>query len=553
MNNPKGPSKSELKYHEKQARKRADQASTGPKSGHRTTKRATHNGSKEEGSRNASFKSFDAVVTALKKRGLTDLRDTFEDVLKDMRLNGMSEDEFGASLYDPDLTDLRKLAIGLLFEKEETMPHRFIPRAPDQREKLMKLCRRMIIRNEDPALIAEILKKFPSPGSRSRAGGKLDTHVSELISLSDVDEKLYDAVIAGQLGEVVLALRRNRIPPRMSRERLFGILHRQSLLWCCNDIQMILAHLHVANKNPMLAFIESDYHNLEPETAEKLFDASLRGLQWILEIYRPGAPESDAPKFDDIEDTNVRSGLKILMALVISEKLTDGKDLVALKAELDRVVEEMIADIAAGKTYLIGAKNDLASYLEPDSEQDDETDTANKSETKGRTPDEKSFAQSWFGLSLQQAAMVPILRYVQAEAMLEDHLRYMCESSDAPSDRALPKALDSWALPPIDKEKLNIGWNVRSRRLLFRYRQQLLNDHMLNEVFKRSTSERTLNVVLEKLSSWGTREIGDDHASRGLERRTFYLLDIIPEHRLSLQANMLRKDRSGRPAVFARI
>ncbi|WP_295562028.1 hypothetical protein, partial [uncultured Sphingomonas sp.] len=83
------------------------------------------------------------------------------------------------------------------------------------------------------------------------------------------------------------------------------------------------------------------------------------------------------------------------------------------------------------------------------------------------------------------------------------------------------------------------GWQRRSRDLLQAWRITVLNDKDLHsrtcdgDAREELTGKQPINAALAFLDRAGDRQIGDHHGDRYDVRRTFYLLDILPEHRLT--------------------
>jgi hypothetical protein len=78
-------------------------------------------------------------------------------------------------------------------------------------------------------------------------------------------------------------------------------------------------------------------------------------------------------------------------------------------------------------------------------------------------------------------------------------------------------------------------------------------DVKVDEERNENTGLTSINRAKDFLVERGERLIPNHQGGPDCPRRTYYLLDIAPEHRLALQENMLQMDQVGRAVVVARI
>lgn len=147
----------------------------------------------------------------------------------------------------------------------------------------------------------------------------------------------------------------------------------------------------------------------------------------------------------------------------------------------------------------------------------------------------KSFHPMWFsGLSPLAASSVAILRYQQAEAQVEALIQDLL-----PVQGKRPPVRRAMALSALYRRDMPKGWQRRFRDLLHAWRITVVNDKDLysraRDVDAREelTGKQPINAALAFLDRAGDRQIGDDHGDQYDVRRTFYLLDVLPEHRLT--------------------
>ena len=150
------------------------------------------------------------------------------------------------------------------------------------------------------------------------------------------------------------------------------------------------------------------------------------------------------------------------------------------------------------------------------------------------------FSKLWYSdLSPLDASGVAVLRYVQAERQISQLI----------SERIAIKgkriaAREAIALPSFEFSELPKDVRVRATKLLNIYRRELLLEPQFQNRTKGKElpSDRTLEKVLDRsfefLGKLDDRKIGDDHGDVHSLGRTLYLLDVIPEHRLSIRSSV---------------
>jgi hypothetical protein len=142
----------------------------------------------------------------------------------------------------------------------------------------------------------------------------------------------------------------------------------------------------------------------------------------------------------------------------------------------------------------------------------------------------------WFsGLSHVQVAAVTILRYLQAETWIERLVGEVYPVMDAEA----PEARDGTAIPPFVAGELSSGWRDHARDLLHLYRREVLRDKTAPEPGKslthraRNAGNLSIDKALVFLRARPQRRIGDDVGDAASVERSIYLMDLIPEARLS--------------------
>lgn len=95
-------------------------------------------------------------------------------------------------------------------------------------------------------------------------------------------------------------------------------------------------------------------------------------------------------------------------------------------------------------------------------------------------------------------------------------------------------------MPPFDAEKLGANWFTAAKDMLFMLRRDILKDKDFKDEGynypdrEPAAGRKPIRQARDFLSERGQRMITDFEGGFADARRTFYLLDVIPEHRLAL-------------------
>jgi hypothetical protein len=468
------------------------------------------------------FSDFDVILRNCGLPDAQDLATTIDDLIRAYREGRGATDAHDLLIFDPMLVDLTMLPIGVLDHKELPLPVALIPRS---RAVLLAHCERMIVRSRAPDIIAYVVAGWPECDANRveirqrhneatvRAQAFLNRHVSMLWQLSDMASDLYEAIICGRHGSALRFLEAARLPSGFTRSGILLLIQQHGLLWCTNDLQVILARSASGARNPFGLLASTTQVEMKPGRAVNDMKRQMILLRHALDLYATTSEEQDAaaPK----PPGSVPEGDEL--AQLLGRRITvwmerTGLDPVALRSKLDALIE----GIRTMRTY--GADMWWQELARPV--------TANEGSAH--------FSGIWFScLSPVQAAAVTVLRYLQAETWIERLV--MERAPDA--DGAL--ARDDPAMPRFDASAFDSGLKERAKDLLFLYRREVLRDKMA------PTAESTLSmraknagtdpikIAMTFLGKAPARRIGDDHSDSASEARTSYLLDVIPESRLA--------------------
>lgn len=435
-----------------------------------------------------------------------ELKDVIDKLILQYRDGGVLEEDYDKRIFDPELLSLTDLPIGLLDHKEEALPLELLPQGKNGKEELRALCERMIIRNRNKELINLVVSGWPGETTPDE---KLDGHVSDLWRLSQADFDLYRSIVCSQHGQALKRVKLKGPRPGFSEKSLIRILVRHGLLWCTNDIQLILARNTLAERNPLGKLISSDYLRLEPTRVVNDLRPHYLLLRLTLDLYVTTAAASEGQEEPtEVPDDPIAS---LLRSRIEHYASTRRIDLMALRTKLDVLIPYLRIVLRKGGRRL---RRELEKPVR-----------ANELE--------KHFHGIWFsGLSNVQASAVPLLRYVQAEAELEQMIRDLLP---LPGRRV--EARLGTGLPAFSENRLSDGWRKRVKDMLYAYRLQFMTrSDARSDLAKPGRSKNAGWAAIQKASNFlterGERLVEDCAGKETCPRRTFYLLDVIPEARL---------------------
>ncbi len=465
----------------------------------------------------ATFRDLPSLVRLVVTGQEIDVDDAVHCLHYEVYYGGIAEADFAATIFAPALTDLTQLPMGILDQKEELLPGGYLP---DSIDALRDYAERMISASRNQDLIETIAEGWPGHG---HGDSRLTGHLANLWQIHIDHPPLHRALVMGRHRPVIQALRDRRYAGmsavaagRMQEPdtllRIRRALECQTLLWCAHDVQMILARNASAAAFPLGDLLSSDKTLVEPTTVLAAARPTRETLMAVLDAYqtyRESGINNRAINTLVEQDSFVRR-LRRQVELEAAQRGIDTERAAERVAMLmDRIASRVQG---ANDEFLHALAAPARAYAGP-----------------------KSFHVAWFsGLSQLASSGVAVIRYLQAEAQVA-----------ALIDELLPLAnvrlavRDGLALPAFTERNMPKGWKARSRDLLHAWRSGVLGDQNLHSrsvpTDGRDTKagKQPLEAAIAFLNRAGDRRIGDDHGDQHCERRTFYLLDVIPEHRLA--------------------
>ncbi|WJY19692.1 hypothetical protein QQS45_05605 [Alteriqipengyuania flavescens] len=431
---------------------------------------------------------------------------------------GVSNDDKASAIFSPTLKAITDLPIGLLTEKECMLPRALVPSGFSE---ILRHCRRMISVSGDKSYIAYAVAGWKTCSvdraafrkmqvtAQQNALRHLDAHARALAQIEADHPKLFEAILCGR-HKTALDLLSQRTPESVLKpHHIRAVIAEHGLIYCLHDLQLIAARAHAAEANPFESLASSTMIQMKPENIANQSRRQAATLNSLLAQYATLSEElgGKLPP-EEIPD---RESLRSLANQVRYEAKKTGTNLLSHRSQIDDLIRFMRNNpVSKNLTY-------LAILHQPVS----------------RNGMATSFNAFWFsGLSATQTVSVAILRYLQAEKTI----KMLIEERDPRSVRPLREhtAMPAYELSPKAPDTFR-----EAQDLLFMLRQNILHDKdfTTNEesVWERSDREGRppIKKAAEVLKEWGQREIGADKGSLDDAGRTYYLLDVIPEHRLA--------------------
>ncbi len=430
---------------------------------------------------------------------------------------GLSENDQPKVLFDAAHT-LEEVPLGILSHKEEPLPVELLPTSSQE---LLDLCTRLISVVPDKHLVALIVSGWPAGNLVG-----LETHVANLWHLRESDYDLYRYLVCGQHYCARTRALEGRRPEGWTQAAFDHVLARMALLWCARDVQVTFARNARLESNPFgtvaapslpsgkRLFLDSSYRVLSPETVVEIARPDHAMFERTLAMR--GKPEKDQKNFLKNEGMNSRRFRRAHGDAKRSYAGGSGR-------VSSFLVHEQVARAKEEKERLEQTNPFWRHLANPVAE----------------PPLARTFAQLCLtGLTVVTANAVSILRYCQAEKEIE---QLIARTEDAGAHRPFSGSMSGYTAATLDAAGMK-----RARNLLRAYRARFPDKdfasvsgsaqepHYPGEILSLpGIGQRPLNAAAEFLLRCGARRPEDHHGPIASERRTFYLLDVLPDLRLS--------------------
>jgi hypothetical protein len=431
---------------------------------------------------------------------------------------GASNDDKASAIFSPTLKAITDLPIGLLTEKECMLPRALMPSGLSE---ILRHCQRMISVSGDKSYIAYAVAGWETCSvdraafrkmqvtAQQNASRHLDAHARALAQIEADHPKLFEAILCGRHKTALNLLSQKTPQSVLKPHQIRAVIAEHGLIYCLHDLQLIAARARAAEANPFESLASSTMIQMKPENIANQSRRQAATLNSLLAQYATLSEElgGKLPP-EEIPD---RESLQSLANQVKYKAKKTGTNLLSHRSQIDDLVRFMRNNpVSKNLTYLDILRQPVS-----------------------RNGMATSFSALWFsGLSATQTVSVAILRYLQAEKTIE----LLIDESDPRSVRPLR---EHTAMPAYDLSPKAPNTVREAQDLLWMLRQDILHDKDFTakgkSVWERSYREgrAPIKKAAKALEEWGQREMGADKGALDDVGRTYYLLDVIPEHRLA--------------------
>jgi hypothetical protein len=439
-----------------------------------------------------------------------------EQRARELRGDDRTLDERQLDLFGPGFAGWDEVGSAALDDRELPIPDALLPQTRDE---ALRLCAQLIDRGENGDLVNLVTESWDIDFER---------FVNRLWQTAADDRPFFNAVVSGRHRSAFFYMRDVRIPLALTPALALALIANMGLLWCAHDVQLTAARLRRAARRPLGKFL--------PESK----------LLSVATVHRVGRRLFHPMK-------------RAFDAYCTDEELAQGKrppKTIGHAFEIlfiRRHVEDsgIPTEGGPGKKFLDRLVVRGRAFLEKVSDPWwDEIRLKKPSGLYSRT----KFSQIWWsGLDGLQPLAVSILRLLQVEVFMSDLVAEVYRAVN-PRCSSLVGAKFSHLqrtgapaygfLPAFAVADLNPGWRERGRLLMTGYRRAIVMDGDLDSgkrAAKRSLDDSTdaanddtfFEPAIAFLTARGERKIADHEGGPTCERRTFYLLDVLADIRLS--------------------
>lgn len=448
--------------------------------------------------------SFDEVMAQVGRRATT------------LRGDDRTLDERQLDLFGPGFAGWDEVGAAVLDDRELPIPDSLFPQSRDE---TLRLCAQLIDRGENGDLVNLVTESWDMDFER---------FVNRLWQVAADDRPFFDAVVSGRHRSAFFYMRDVRIPLALTPVTALALIVKMGLLWCAHDVQLTAARLRRAARRPLGKFL--------PET-------KLLGVATVYRIgrrfFHPMKRYLDAYCTDEelAQGKRPPETLGRALEILLIRRHAEDRGLPPESGPRKKLLDRLVV---AGRASLEKVRDPWW----------DEIRLEKPSGLYSRT----KFSQIWWsGLDGLQPLAVSILRLLQAEAFMSDLVTEgyravspRCSSLSGTKYRRLQRigAPIYGSLPPFAATDLDPGWKERGRLLMTGYRRAIVKDGDLDSgkrAAKRSLNDSTdaanddtfFDPAISFLTARRERKISDHEGGPTCERRTFYLLDVLPDIRLS--------------------
>ena len=449
---------------------------------------------------------------------------------------GWFDTDFASALYDPKCCDLSALPPSVLAARELPLPQAL---ALDASIPIAELNRKLIHAGEDMlliAVVAETLQKFGIPQSIYNHSACLSALRSSHLSL---DRAFFLKVMCGHHRSALLHLRDFGPPSSLSMNEALELILMQTLLFNARDLQINAALIHQAIKQPVFGLVPKVETYIRSSGVRAIFrDPALFASTAFAEYLRPisvGAG-ADQKLVGRAKGLRYRNGSDPLFSRGIENFMTQR-------------VNARVQKIAVVDKLRIRQRNDeLVPYLKEQLEGQDGFlpiippkilgISINGRRKYFPTQNTLAVAIRYSGLTPVECTAASVSRFVQSIVCLRQVFDQIVDQYERTGKLV---ARGAEGIPGYNTQKLPWGAQTKIRVMVDHYRRSIVGDSAFGCKSGRTESvddtDRQGEKQIKEVEAWltflGARELGDHKGDIDSERRTYHLLDVLPEVRLS--------------------
>ncbi|WP_264611431.1 hypothetical protein [Sphingobium sp. B11D3B] len=313
----------------------------------------------------------------------------------------------------------------------------------------------------------------------------------------------------------------------------------QAVIFNARDVQATIADVHLAMVEPVFGLVEGVKGYIRASGLNTIFKKVKEDAKHCLKGYmtrserdahrrqriaerRPGKPVAP-PSYAKVKGVVAKR-----VGQLVEQRLAklSPQQVVKLRRRLDRIMESAREKLEASAHFFPNTPTTISSISRSDGSRDS-IDITSKLATAAR----------YSGLGPVECAAVSICRFVQSAVCLRDKFNRAATSFEAGGDLSF----DLGHMPGFDIAAMPLGSKTHIKMLLDSYRRLVLDDAAYGaksggrpqmEPFDNQGAEE-IDAAMTWLTMLGPREMGDFEGDINSERKTFHLLDVLPEVRLS--------------------
>ena len=452
-------------------------------------------------------------------------------------LSGCDPDALDQLLFDLSLKDLRSLPPAALRARELPIPQRLI-RLEDYSVSLAN--EKLIHAGQDASLIALVEQTWTG----FCGAPALRDHSATLLLLArSADEgarSFYLRVMAGHHRTALLHLRKLGPPGELTMRACLDLIFVQTVIFNARDVQSTIADVHLAMVEPLFGLVERVKGYIRASGINTIFKKVNEDAKHCLKGYmtrserdahrrqriaerRPGKPVAP-PSYAKVKGVVAKRVGQLVEQRLAKLSL---RQVVKLRRRLDRIMESAREKLEASAHFFPNTPTTISSISRSDGSRDS-IDITSKLATAAR----------YSGLGPVECAAVIICRFVQSVVWLGEKFSVAAASYEAGD--GLPSDL-AGHLPGFDITAMPHGAKTHIKMLLDAYRRVVLEDAAygaksggqpeMERFDNQGVTE--IDAAMAWLTVLGPRAIGDFEGDINSERKTFHLLDVLPDVRLS--------------------